>query len=114
MGWENRPSGRYYYEKKREDGRVVSKYVGRGLVAQLAESVNLMQRAEREELRAEMRRQAAQDRETDALIRRAARRVKLLTDASLLAAGYYRHKGQWRKRRGGHIRQTQEKDAAQT
>ncbi len=112
MAWETRGGRRYYYEKKRVDGRVVSRYVGCGLAAQLAENVNEMLRIEREVLREESRRQAALDREIDTQIRTAMRAVKLVTDAALFVAGYHKHKGQWRRKRG-HIGAAKEANDAQ-
>jgi hypothetical protein len=107
MAWETRNGRLYYYEKKRENGRVVSRYVGRGLAAQLAESVNRMLRIEREELREEARKQAALDREIDRRIRQSALVVKLMTETTLVLAGFHKHKGQWRRRRGGHKREAE-------
>lgn len=99
MAWETRSGRRYYYEKKRVDGRVVSRYVGRGLSAQLAQSCNAIARIEREELRIAAKAQAALDRELDSQIRRSARVVKLMVETSLILSGFHKHKGQWRRKR---------------
>jgi len=101
MGWETRNGRAYYYEKKREDGRVVSRYVGTGLTAQLAENVNEMLRIEREELRVEKLVQKAIDHDIDAQLRGARRATKIITEAVLIASGYHKHKGQWRRKRWG-------------
>ena len=100
MGWEDRNGRSYYYEKKREDGRVVSRYIGRGIASKMCEALNEERRWEREEMRAERRRQKALDREIDIAIRNLTARTKLLTEAVLVASGYHKHKGQWRRRRG--------------
>ncbi len=100
MAWESRDGRLYYYDKRRVDGRVVSRYVGRGLEAQLAENMNELARLEREELREEKKRRHKIDREVDAHVRRTVCAVRLLTDAAMLATGYHKHKGQWRRRRG--------------
>ncbi len=70
------------------------------------EAVNAGNRFEREEFRRERQRQDALDREINALIRESAARAKIITEAVLLVAGYHKHKGQWRRKRG-NIGQTQ-------
>jgi hypothetical protein len=100
MSWEERNGHYYYYDKVREGGRVISRYVGKGLASKLIEATNEAKRFEREELRQERRRQKALDREIDSTIRDLSAHAKALTEAVLLASGYHRHKGQWRRKRG--------------
>lgn len=100
MGWEERNGRSYYYDKRREDGRVVSKYIGKGIASKVVEATNEINRLEREELRLERVRQKALDREIDTFIRDYTARTKELTEAVLLLSGYHKHKGQWRRRRG--------------
>lgn len=40
MGWETRGGHRYFYQKKRENGKVVSKYLGNGLAAEICEGAD--------------------------------------------------------------------------
>jgi hypothetical protein len=103
MGWEQRNGRSYLYEKRRENGRVVSKYIGKGLASQLVESINEEQRLERELLRSERLVQKALDREIDTAIRELSAKAKVLTEAVLVASGYHKHKGQWRRRRGHKV-----------
>jgi hypothetical protein len=99
MGWEERNGHYYYYDKIREGGRVVSKYIGKGIASKLIEATNEQNRWEREELRLERHRQRALDREIDSAIRDCSAQAKVLTEVVLLASGYHQHKGQWRRKR---------------
>jgi len=97
MGWEQRGTNSYYYKKEREGSRVKSVYVGRGeiahMVAQLQSSSPLLERFARtmkspEVIKAE-KAEAALDQTSDL--------IELITQASLLAAGFHTHKRQWRR-----------------
>jgi hypothetical protein len=100
MGWEDRDGRRYYYRKKRVGGRVVSEYVGAGLLAELsAQSAEQDQRRAKIERR-KWRKTVEAEVAIDRLMSDAGRLVKALTDATLAINGYHRHKGQWRKRKG--------------
>ena len=101
MGWEPRERGGLYYTRsRREGGRVVREYVGAGEIAEaLARADGTIRRARRLERtrgRAEVERLealAAPARELDEA-------AEVLVRAHLLAAGWHRHKGEWRMRRG--------------
>ena len=99
MGWEQRKGRFYYYEKRREGDRVVSKYVGTGSFAEacavLCESEKEKRRLEREALRQE---REALDRQAGQ-VKDVLDQIRVLTHAALIAGGYHMHKGQWRKRR---------------
>ena len=100
MAWETRNDrGRYYTRSRRENGRVVREYVGCGRKGELAAAADAVRRAERnaehEQIRAELERAEAIDAELAGLHHT----VDLLTRGALLAAGFERHKRQWRKRR---------------
>jgi hypothetical protein len=99
MGFEERNGRLYYYEKRREGGRVVSEYVGNGLSAQLAEFAadeRALERRLKHERLAEKRNEFA---ELNAEVDRLCDWVEALSKSEFLALGYYQHKGQWRKRR---------------
>jgi hypothetical protein len=100
MGWEERNGRYYYYDKVRENGRVVSRYIGKGLASKVIEATNEANRFEREEMREERRRQKALDREIDLTIRGLSAQAKTLTETVLVVSGYHKHKGQWRRKRG--------------
>src|SRR4051794_20076866 len=101
MGWRRIGNGLYYYRSRRQGGRGVSEYVGRGEVASLMAQLVDLGRQEREGRRAEnnARRDAA-EREA----RRFAdwfRAVEDVANGAMLAAGFHKHRGQWRRRRHG-------------
>ncbi|QDV37428.1 hypothetical protein [Tautonia plasticadhaerens] len=102
MGWEFRGgSGPYYYRARKIGGKVVRQYIGRGLAGVLAERFDRQERdrraAESGALRAEQARLESPERAMRALDD-----VTLLLEATLLAAGYYRHdRGRWRRRKHG-------------
>lgn len=101
MGWEQRKGHKYYYYKKRVNGRVTSVYAGRGEVAEQAASLvegtgqimRLLKALERQETAA----LDQFDREVDAVCEI----IQLVTRQALLETGHHQHKGQWRKRQHG-------------
>lgn len=93
MGWEKRGNEFYYYRKVRKGGRVRSEYMGRGVYAQLCAKLIENGQLEREALRSEQQ----AEKEIDRQLETAGAAVSALTGAALHAAGYHRHKGQWRK-----------------
>ena len=102
MGVEVRRNGNlYYYEKRREGDRVISEYVGGGLVASLAQKRSELERqqkqAERERLKAERMSMAEIDTALDGF----SDMVDSLVEAELISMGFHQHKRQWRKRRNG-------------
>jgi hypothetical protein len=99
MGWEQRGNNRYFYRKEREGSRVKSVYVGRGeiahMVAQLQSSSPLLERF----ARAMKSPQQVQQEKAEAALEQASDLIELITEASLLAAGFHTHKRQWRRMR---------------
>jgi len=100
MPWEQRGEKRYYYHNKRVGSRVVRRYLGTGVIAELAATTDDLRRLERiieiRERHAEQERFAA-----------AAPLLELcdcserLACAALLAAGFHRHdRSRWRRTRG--------------
>lgn len=97
MAWEERVGGWYYYRKHRVGRRIVSEYVGAGFLADVAAAETETARQEREAWAAQCAAEAALDRQIGALWHSAG----LVTHGHLLAAGYWQHKRQWRKRQHG-------------
>ena len=97
MAWEQRGNGTYYYRKRREEGRVVSEYVGTGPRAVCLAEIDAGRRAEREALREAERREREALRETDRQFDAAGDLIRALMRGALLATGYHTHKRQWRK-----------------
>ena len=95
MAWEQRNGHRYYYGKRREGNRVISEYLGSGLVAekyaeacQKYEEIIQHERERRKEMTA-----------TSAQVNDICKTLNGAVRAWLLALGYHQHKRQWRKRR---------------
>jgi hypothetical protein len=99
MAWERWDSNLYYYQSKRVDGRVRKKYVGAGEVAQaIARSDETIRRSrvvQSERARGELEEARTLVSAGEELCEAA----DILAVAQLVAAGYHRHKGQWRMRR---------------
>jgi hypothetical protein len=99
MSWEQRDGRRYYYRKKRIGKRVVSEYVGTGLLAEITADIDEEERRLKQDEAARLKaiREAdkALDREIDAICAE----VRDLIAVTMLATGHYAHKRQWRKRR---------------
>jgi hypothetical protein len=99
MAWERRGSNLYYYQSKRVDGRVRKKYVGTGEVAQAVayadEAIRRSRVVQSERARVELEEARTLASAGEELWEAA----DILAVAELVAAGYHRHKGQWRMRR---------------
>jgi hypothetical protein len=99
MGWKRINGREYYYRCEREAGRVTTTYVGAGDLGRLSEMLDAELRAERE---AEREAARAEREAADAEERAVAEWfdvVQGVADATLIAAGFHKHKGQWRRRR---------------
>lgn len=101
MAWTTRKGkGRYYVRKYKDHGRVIRQYVGAGPFAEALAMSDVLAREEREERLADAREARRRERELDELLDELARATRTLTQGVLLSAGYHRHNGQWRRRRG--------------
>jgi len=92
MAWETRRGRLYYYRKKRVGTKVVSEYVGSGMVGQFIELEDLQSREKRQaecrmirELKEEERKLAEEHRQNEAQAILAAKET-----------GICRRKGEWR------------------
>jgi hypothetical protein len=99
MAWERRGSNLYYYQSQRVDGRIRKKYVGTGDVAEgvahADETIRRSRAARSERARVELEEARTLASAGEELCEAA----DILTVAQLVAAGYRRHKGEWRMRR---------------
>lgn len=101
MSWETRErGGRYYTRSKREGGRIVREYIGTGRLAELASELDRLDRERRESERIEQQLARSEVETSEAPIKALHEDVELLARGALLAAGYHRHHGQWRRKRG--------------
>jgi hypothetical protein len=98
--WEKRDRGGLYYTRSRKvDGRVVREYVGGGLLGQLAARMDAEERRRREEEVAAWKEEQERMEALTAPVEELCEGVEVLARATLLASGFHRHKGEWRKRR---------------
>jgi hypothetical protein len=100
MGIETRNGRTYYYRKRRIGGRVVSEYVGCGLLAECAAGLDAEEQADRQERREKAQAERQRQEELDAQANRACAAVGAAVADALAVAGFHRHKGQWRRRHG--------------
>ena len=99
MGLEQRNGRFYYYRKVREGGHVRSKYVGSGMLAELCAEDDKDERRDLAAERAAHRATQQAEAEIDRQLAETESALAAMTHATLFAAGYHRHKGQWRKKR---------------
>ena len=100
MSWESREGrGRYYTRTRRVDGRVVRRYVGKGLVGEYAAFLDAESRARRAAEALALTRDRERLTPLDDVSVAYDDGCKLLLAATLAAAGYHRHQGSWRRRR---------------
>ena len=99
MAWERRGSNLYYYQSERVDGRVQKKYVGTGDVPEAIAHADETIRRTRAERRERERAQLEEARDLAAAGDELHEAGEILARAQMVAAGYHRHKGDWRMRR---------------
>lgn len=103
MAWrENHRTGqRYYYRNRRnENGRVVTQYLGRGEEAQAAAQAVKARLANRRAHQLALDDLQAALRQADTAMARLCSAVTVIMEATLLALGYHRtNYGPWRRKR---------------
>ncbi len=99
--WERRERGGLYYTRSRKEGcRVVREYVGGGVLGESAARMDAEERRRREEEAAAQREERERLDRLAGLLDAFCEDVETVTRATLIAAGFRRHKrGEWRKRR---------------
>ena len=100
MGLEQRSGRFYFYEKRREGRRVVSIYIGGGVMAFVAAEMYAQDRRKRECQHRKQQKLHNEQKEIDRQLARAEKTLATILCAVLCSAGFHQHKGQWRKRRG--------------
>ena len=101
--WERRErGGRYYTRSRKVNGRVLREYVGTGEVGELGAKIDAAYRRYREAEAEVYRKERERLEAVSASVEELCEAAEVLARATLLAAGYHRHKrGEWRKRREG-------------
>jgi hypothetical protein len=102
MGLEQRKGKINYYKKRRIGSRVVSEYVGGGLLAVVAHK-HAQERKEEGRVKAqETERQRAETLNLEAEIDTLIGNINALSAGILTASGFYQHNRQWRVRGNGN------------
>ena len=97
MGLEKH-NGHVYYYKSRRDGEKVRKvYVGAGDFARVAARLDEAERLGREEETACWRKEKERLEASAAFVNELEGAAEILTRAQLLADGFHKHKGEWRR-----------------
>ena len=99
MAWETRGGKLYYYRSVRDGERVRKEYIGTGEFAEALahsdETIRLIRKLERDEGREELEQLEALAAPVWAMDEAA----EVLARAALVASGYHRHRGEWRRGR---------------
>jgi hypothetical protein len=99
MGWKTINGRQYYYKSERQGGRVKSTYFGAGESAQLISLLLLEDRAEREAERDQRRAEREEYESEEKVVAEWFDDVQAVADAAMVAAGFHKPKGQWRRKR---------------
>jgi hypothetical protein len=99
VAWERRGGKLYYYQSEREDGRVRKRYIGAGEVAKMIAHADETIRRTRAERRERARTELEEARSLALAGAELHQAAEILARAEMVAAGYHRHKGEWRMKR---------------
>jgi hypothetical protein len=100
VGWEKRERGTCYYTRSKwADGRVVREYIGGGSLGQVAAQLDEYERRQKEEERLYWKEERKLLQQSARFLRELEEACEVLTRAYLIAAGYHKHRGEWRKLR---------------
>ena len=99
MAWERRGGNLYYYQAEREDGRVRKRYVGTGEEAELIAHADANLRLAREQRQARERAELERLEALCAPVLELSEAAGVLARAQLVASGYRRRKGEYRRAR---------------
>ena len=97
MGWEK--DGRYYTRSRKVNGRVIREYIGGGEVGALVAQMDAIEREQREFERECWRLEKEEMEAFDASVEKVSQMADIIAKAAMVAAGFHRHRGEWRRRR---------------
>ena len=100
MSLERRNGQLYYYRSVRDGQKVRKIYVGAGETARLSHEEDELSKAERKERREREKEELERLEALSAPLKELSEAAEILTHAHLIAAGYHRHKGEYRRARG--------------
>ena len=99
MGWEERRGRQYDYRSVRKGKGVRKEYVGGGALGQLIAQLDELERLQREEEEASWREEQERLQRSAGFLQELEEAAEILTRAQLLAAGFHKRKGEWRRSR---------------
>jgi hypothetical protein len=99
MGWKTIKGRRNYYKSERDGGRVKTTYFGAGESGLLISLLELEDRAEREAEREKRRAEKEEFETEESAVAEWFDDVQAVADATMITAGYHKHKGKWRRKR---------------
>jgi hypothetical protein len=99
VAWERRGGNLYYYRAEREDGRVRKRYIGAGEIAEMIAHADETIRRTRAERRERARTELEEARSIALAGAELHQAAEILARMEMVAAGYHRRKGEWRRRR---------------
>ena len=100
MGWEKRDRGGLYYTRSRKlGGRTAREYVGTGPLAELVALMDAQKRLRRQKEAQAWREERKRMKDLEALVEELCEATDVLVQAHLVAGGYRRVAGNWRRRR---------------
>ena len=101
MAWEIRERGGPYYYRNVRDGEKVRKvYVGAGEIACISHEADVLLRTDRKAQRDREKEELGRLEDLAAPVEELSEAAEVLVRAYLIAFGYHRHKGEWRRARG--------------
>ena len=100
MALERRDGNLYYYRSVRDGEKVRKVYEGSGELARIAHEREIMNRALREHERRESAKELERLEALAAPVVELSEAAEILVRAHLIACGYHRHKGEYRRARG--------------
>ena len=100
MTLERRSGNLYYYRSVRDGGRVRKVYVGSGKIARVFHEGDVLRRTGREARREREKEELGRLEALAAPVLELSEAAEILARAHLIAAGYHRHKGEYRRARG--------------
>ena len=103
MYWEQRKKRRYLYKTVREGGRAHRVYMGTGDVAEAIAAADRLRRLEQQRQREQHEAHQQRVDETVTPADALGQELESLARMALVAAGFYLHCGQWRRRH--HVKQ---------
>ena len=103
MAWEQVGRRRYYYRSQWVAGQSVRRYIGTGLVAELAAAADDLRKLKRAIEAREQKAEQARWQTTQCPLLNLCTGANLLTKATLLCAGFCQHaRTSWRKKHAPH------------